>query len=285
MRSLIRQILDTQILQAAIALIFLVVVAFMLPQLPQVPGVMAASAMKFGRVLDEITGQGIPNALVIVQTVVRQDPFFVNNSGGCTYRYMTKTHADGSFFIPEQWPSGFGLPFMHSKIYTGFRVFKRGYISPEDEEFSREELQKVRSVPRSVAKIWPTTWRGLSLSLDPMLLRPMELSLRGEVVYFSALFEPGAICNHRSANEQSIRSEIYDTFHSRICATAPEDRIALTEAVAFMDLGADRDKFYDVMRQLEGKKWDLHPPHIPATDPTFLADNVCLALGSAGRPY
>ena len=154
----------------AIFILAAIPVVIMLPLLPQVPDVMTAAAMKFGSVIDASTGKGIPNAIVIVQPITRQDAFFVNGSGGCIYRYVTRTDANGGYFIPPKWPSGFGLPFMHAKVYTSIRVFKSGFITEGDDEFIREESQKTRSAPRSVAKIASTEWRGLWMNVDPMLL-------------------------------------------------------------------------------------------------------------------
>lgn len=268
----------------AIFIIAAIPVVVMLPLLPQVPDVMTAAAMKFGSVIDASTGKGIPNAIVIVQPITRQDAFFVNGSGGCIYRYVTRTDAKGDYFIPPKWPSGFGMPLMHSRVYTSIRAFKSGFITEGDEEFIREVSEKTPSAPRSVAKIASTEWRGLWMNVDPMLLEPTQLSLRDEIVYFDGLFKPGAQCFDRGANEPSIRAEIYDTFSSSICNFAPDVQMSLTEARAIMRFGQDINKFYDAMRNMEGMKWNLNPGRAPVSEPSFLAKNLCVALHAAGRP-
>jgi len=275
----------SKILKSPVVLaIAVIVVAVMLPFLPQFPGVMSAAAPKFGGVIDTTTGKGVPNAIVIVQPFSIADAFFANVSGGCLYRFVTRTDANGDYTVPPTLPTGFGLPFTHARVAMPVRVFKAGFVTDGDEEYIKDKALRSSSTSRSAAKPPATTWKGLWLRIDPVFLQPSELSMREELVYFDGLFRPGSRCFDRGAQEQSIRAEIYDHFASRVCALPPDSDIHMAEALAVMNLSQDIDKFYAVMRNLEGMRWDVNPPFAPHTEPSFLARNICQALHEAGRP-
>lgn len=258
----------------------------LLPFLPQVPSCMMANLPKTGRLVDVTTGKGIPDAAVIAAANFYGESF-AGSGGDNVYRVIVHTDANGDYWIPNTWlhignwiPT---IPFFIRNPHTTWLItaFKPGYVFVGDEKAwtDYDNYGHPKYWPRSVGFTPPATWLGVVVKVEPLQMRPIQLSLREAAIYYRGIFLTGSpnIGEWNEPQEVALRRRAYEIFLPQVCNLDPEVEMDTNWASAFDAFVPNNVRTNESLRKLEpsGFKDDYMYP-------IFHAKNVCAAMKAGG---
>ena len=207
--------------------------------LPLVPGCIMAHAPKSGRIVDETTGKGIPNAFVIVAAEMTNSggtPWESHTATDTEYRVVVHTDSDGNYWIPNTW---LHLDFAHFYPFFGshrerwvLTAFKPGYVIADDErnwdEIPPNAPYYLQSARFNASAHPPAAyWLGLFVKVEPLLMHETTLSIGDSARYYGSVIGTGqfGIKREWTTDELSMRDASTLFFLPRICALDPEQEI------------------------------------------------------------
>ncbi|MEZ5462120.1 hypothetical protein [Dokdonella sp.] len=161
------------------------------PFVPQLIGYVSANIPKTGVVVDDSTGNPMPNVTVIAVAKLRAGPVLVGTSGFENYfqRIVTHTDSNGRFSIRPTW-SEFNIhwPSANPEYSWVITVFHVGYAVAGDKP--QKELITFGNPwydNPSMAFSPKYTFRGTSFEITPIRLYQPTLTLKDAANYYSSL--------------------------------------------------------------------------------------------------
>lgn len=241
-----------------------------------------ANMPKSGRLVDESTGKGVPDATVIASAIFNAENPIHGSARDEPYRVLTTTDEDGRYYIPSTWGHlRLALPGMDARERWIITAYKPGYVVAADDEdlrkFRQSGLNKFR--PKSTTFSPAATWLGFWVQVDPIALRRVELSLKEAVTYYRDVLGAGLyVENARDDAEVALRAQAYATFEPMICGLEQDDIVDQNTGGAFASFAFNSVKFVLALRSMEPDGFGDASTH-----PVFHAGSVCQALHSSLR--
>jgi len=229
--------------------------------LPLIPGCIMVHAPKSGRIVDEATGKGIPNAFVIAAGVmICSGSGFIeaHTSAESEYRVVVHTDDDGNYWLPNKW---LHLTFDHFYPFFGscnekwkLTAFKPGYVVSDDERIWAAVPPNARNGAHFKPRFnHPSSyWLGLFVKVEPLLMHEKKMDVGDASKYYSDLIEltgSPPIKPERTTDELALRDASAAFFLPKVCALDPEEVIDLgPHMAAFIN---DSDKYVDIWNSLD----------------------------------
>lgn len=258
--------------EARIKTRWIILCLVLLPFSAQIPGCIMVNTPKFGRIVD-VTGKGIGNVAVIALGEFGAQRLIHGSTGRYTYRIVTRTDADGNYWIPNTWTHmRFALPGMGAQYHWYITAFKPGYaIAADIPAFGK--LDKI--LPASLADSPSAFWLGLAIWVKPIEIRPVALSLERASGYYGHIASLGWTFEINSNREEiALRKEGADYFTPRICALDAEQQTGWGSNMAAF--AQDRFNFDKEIDRLD-PDW-LKEPAIGYRYPHYHAKTICNTL-------
>ncbi|MDR3388719.1 MAG: carboxypeptidase-like regulatory domain-containing protein [Rudaea sp.] len=265
------------LVSACVLLIFL-----LSPTIWNLLGNTATYLQKSGRVVDASTNSGMPNVFVIATASYGGQSFISGTYGGLLYRYITRTDANGIYYIPSSWAHAefWFPPAPGTAPSTEWRiaVFKPGYAVEGDEtswsNFDNEGQPLY--LPRSVG---PRTANGFSfgeVKVEPIMMREVRQTLKQSAFYYHAIV--GRV-REPSLEEYALRKLGFNFFLPQVCNLDLFAKLDLTTINTLRDFSANPIAFDMTMKEAEPENWGK----FDTPSPLFLARDVCNAMKVAGE--
>lgn len=256
--------------------------AILLVFLPQIPSCVMANTPKTGKVIDATTGKGMPDVLVIAAARFYAGPVIHGSANSAPYRIITRTDSDGNYWIPNTWMhTTFGLPGTDPRERWVITAFKLGYVVEGDEEALNvfDEFGNAKYVPRSVVYSPSAMWLGFVVHVQPLVLKPTQLTLKEASVYYNKIAGAGGFAVGKREDELNVRLYASEYFRSRVCEMDQDAELDQSAAGALTFFTARPEKAVLTLRTLEPSGFRDAYQH-----PIFRAGNVCTAMKDGALP-
>jgi len=253
--------------------------AILLVFLPQIPSCVMSNTPKSGKVIDGTTGKGMPNVLVIAAAKFNAGPMIHGSARSTPYRIMTRTDTDGNYWIPNTWRhTTFGFPGTDPRERWFITAFKLGYVVEGDEKAVKafNEVGKAKYLPRSVVESPSAVWLGFVVKVQPLVLKPEQLTLKEAVAYYTQIAGVGGYAVGRPEDELEVRLYANEFFQSEVCGMDPSAELDMFTGADILFFTARPEFAVQTLRRLEPSGWGDE-----YTRRVFHAANVCTAMKGA----
>jgi hypothetical protein len=262
-----------------------------LSYVPQIPGCVLAHVSKDGRVIDALTGAGLPDAFVIATAYVTTSGGLVESrtTTNLEYLFVARTDAAGNYSIPST--------FSHLNLYhfiPGFGslketwkvvAFKPSYVYAEDLKWILDSgyLAGYKAEPEVA---W--FWHGFHIEAEPLRLQEYILPLNQAVMYYKGYqigsapeFGPETRALVISDEAKNVDILLHQLLKSRICSLDKDSKLDNKTTKEAAALAVHPSKAKKTLENLEPNGFELKEPHQFKDEkdyPDFSAKNVCLAM-------
>jgi hypothetical protein len=260
-----------------------VLVAFVfVPFVPQIPGCVMASLPKVGRVVDDATGQGLPDVAVIASAIFNAQSPVHGSAHDFPYRLVVRTDSNGYFRIPSTWSQmRLSLPGLDARETWVVTAFKPNYAIAHD----LDTISQFDSFGRTIFRPWSTThspsadWRGLYVAVEPLRMQQVDLKLNEAAAYYRDVIGLGRYVEGSSSGvEVALRSEAFNALSSEVCGANESETVSGDVGVAFRAFAFDSTKFITMLRRLEPSGFADDYSH-----PVFHLNSVCQAMRASDK--
>jgi hypothetical protein len=255
--------------------------AILLVFLPQIPSCVMSNTPKSGKVVDAVTGKGMPDVIVIAAATFNAGPVIHGSSRATPYRIITHTDANGNYWIPSTWSHlSFGMPGTDPREKWLITAFRLGYALEGDEKALKAfgEFGRPKYLPLSIVESPKATWQGAVVKVAPLILNPVKLTLKEAAIYYRSILGVGGYAIGSPGDEAKLRLYPNEFFLSEVCGMDPSAELDMPTASALALFTERPDEAIHSLRALEPSRWSDAYHHS-----VFHAGNVCTAMKVRGH--
>jgi hypothetical protein len=257
--------------------------------LPKLPGCVMAHSPKYGRVVDAVTGKGIPDAVVLASAFYTDDPVGLpighspSGSGVVLYHVATRTDENGSYRLPTTSPNPRILvPSIRPRFRWVVTAYKWGYGVVGDEKAwsTFDEYGRAEWRPPSTTETPCATWLGLVVRVCDLRMTKVDLTLREAAYYYREISHVRGIFRGRPPEVARISEEAGTHFMSEVCAMDPDSELNFFLGAGLISFTPYPRHAMQVAVQAQSRSWS----EIAENDGTFPAGDVCAAMKAGKEP-
>jgi len=201
------------------------IVLVLLGYSPQYADWLASYSAKTGRVIDEQTKTGIPDATVVSRGFWSSGGLYTTSSS-CVYSVLARTDKNGIFDLPPAWENFTpGAPWFGQHNRWEITAFAPGFVFAGDTERMSANPQSpdLGSAARSVA----FQRKGTSIVVSDLLMEKASLPLEQKVHYYAHTTFSDGCPEMQNAEFTAFRKRIFEDLRSSVCSL---DSVATTDA-------------------------------------------------------
>jgi hypothetical protein len=259
----------------------LILIAFF----PQIPGCIGALGPKYGRVIDQDTGEGVPGVAVVEEGRFAQNGLW-QGSQTCTYGKIAYTDSGGNYVLSSALSRvSVGIPFASPHEWSTLRASKSGYVSAETATpLKIDYMGGLQELPPWDSRISSSSWNGFWLSVPALKLRRVDLSLKERVAYFlTSGLTVHLGCPVDQADLVTLSTAVRNFYQSEIdyvCGATTEETIDTRTLSSLAIFASDYPKFEKRMNQLAHPALGANPFQKPYA---YRMSDVCEAMKAGGN--